>query len=189
MRRNKGENVPVDYSKMVKCFKQKGISVSDAGVRMGYNASFIPHIKAMGYISRPHAIQIESMFGIKPDDYAPDPEPLKDELKPAPAAVPAAQPLLSLTDKLELDKLVESVTTLKYGVNDQRNEIKALTEAVTHLANGLDAILKVFGDPMQLYRTIFIPMYNGIKAAEIDHQEEQVKLAQRRIDGTPLPRK
>ena len=185
MRRNKGENVPVDYSKMVKCFKQKGISVSDAGVRMGYNASFIPHIKAMGYISRPHAIQIESMFGIKPDDYAPDPEPTKAIEQPA----PAVQPMLSLTDNLALDKLVEAVTTLKYGVNDQRNEVRALTEAVTHLANGLDAILKVFGDPMKLYRTIFIPMYNGIKAAEIDHQEEQVKLAQRRIDGTPLPRK
>lgn len=186
---NKGKKVLVDYSKLAKCFQQKGISVSDAGMKMGYHSSFIPHIKSAGNISLPHAIQIESMFGIKPDDYAPDPEPPKDELKPAPAIVPAAQPLLSLTDKLALDKLVESVTTLKYGVNDQRNEINALTEAVTHLANGLDEILKVFGDPMQLYRTIFIPMYNGIKAAEIDHNVEQVERAQRRIDGTPLPRK
>lgn len=184
---NKGKKVLVDYSKMVKCFKEKGISVSDVGVKMGYHSSFIPHIKSTEYISLAHAIQIETMFGIKPDDYAPDPEPPKAEIKPTPAI--AAQPMLSLTDKLALDKVTEAITTLKYGVNDQRNEIKALTEAVTHLANGLDAILKVFGDPMQLYRTIFIPMYNGIKAAEIDHQVEQVERAQRRIDGTPLPRK
>lgn len=181
----KVKRVPVDYSKMCKCFGAKGISMGDAGVKMGHNASFLSHVGNTGFIRLPHAIQIESMFGIKPEEYAPDPEPTNAIEQPA----PAVQPMLSLTDKLALDKITEAITTLKYGVNDQRNEIKALTEAVTHLANGLDAILKVFGDPMQLYRTIFIPMYNGIKAAEIDHQEEQAKQARRRIDGTPLPRK
>lgn len=185
----KVKRVPVDYSKMCKCFGAKGISMGDAGVKMGHNASFLSHVGNTGFIRLPHAIQIESMFGIKPEEYAPDPEPPKAKLNITPAAVSAAQPMFTLTDKLALDKITEAITTLKYGVNDQRNEIKALTEAVTHLANGLDAILKVFGDPMQLYRTIFIPMYNGIKAAEIDHQEEQAKQAQRRIDGTPLPRK
>ena len=120
---------------------------------------------------------LKALTGIAPEDYAPDePEPPKPE--PVTATLNVKE-CMSLADRLSLDKASTAIEQLKHAVNDQRLQIRELTGVISRVADDMDKIVRLLEDPMKMYRTIFIPMHNGIRAVEKDEQKPE-----RRIDGT-----
>ncbi|MBR0463483.1 MAG: hypothetical protein IJJ23_03765 [Clostridia bacterium] len=172
------EKYRIEPRKLMMAFAAKKLDMSKVSVQMGHDASFLSHCKQQGHIKKPDATLLKALTGIAPEDYAPDePEPPKPE--PVTATLDVKE-RMSLADRLSLDKASAAIEQLKHAVNDQRLQIRELTGVISRVADDMDKIVKLLDDPMKLYRTIFVPMYNGIRAVEKENEQKP----ERRIDGT-----
>lgn len=176
----RSDTLPVDYAKLKRALEKKGETIGTAGNKMGHNKTYLIKETCKGDIRRPVAITVEALFGIKPEDYAPDSKPAPEPEKPQ--VVAEVNTGMSLYDRMALDKASKAIEDLRITVNTHKNQIGALTEVLAKMTEHMAHFDALFADPMKLYRTIFIPMYNGIRVAEKDVGNEQ---PERRIDGTP----
>lgn len=114
---------------------------------------------------------------ITADMIIPTPEPQ------TPPAVEEVKTGMTIADRISLDKASKAIQDLQLTVTFQTNQIKALTEVLARMTEHMAHFDALFGDPMKLYRSIFIPMYNGIRACENDKEAERER--ERKLDGTP----
>lgn len=173
------DTVPVDYSKLKQALEKKGETVKSAGETMGHSKTFLIHEAEKGNIRRSVSITIEALFGIKPEDYAPDPKPAPEPEKPQ--VVAEVNTGMNLYDRMALDKASKAIEDLRLTINMHKNQIETLTKVLEQMTEHMAHFDALFGDPMKLYRSIFIPMYNGIRACENDKEAER----ERKLDGTP----
>lgn len=159
-----------------------GLTPKAAALKLGFDGSFFYKDRLNG-IKMPEAMLIEHVLGIKPEEYAPAPK-----AAPAPAPEPEKPQVvaevntgMSLYDRMALDKACKAIEDLRITVNTHKNQIGALTEVLAKMTEHMAHFDALFGDPMKLYRSIFIPMYNGIRACENDKEAER----ERKLDGTP----
>ena len=171
------DRIPASYDKLKKALKEKNTGITSASRKMGYDATFLSKELAAGDVRRSIAITIEALFGIKPEDYAPDTKPTSE---PEKQVTTESKPVMSAYDRISLDKASKAIEDLRLTVNEQKNQIKALTDVLERMTEHMAHFDALFGDPMKLYRSIFIPMYNGIRACENDKAAER----ERKIDGT-----
>ena len=84
-----GERVPVDQAKLLADLAQKGgpKSLTALANKMGRSGTYISkQINSLGGLDAPVVNYLRDLYGITPEGYAPDPEPVKEE-KAAPACV------------------------------------------------------------------------------------------------------
>ena len=79
---------PVDPEKFEKLAHKRGVTKSMISKEIGRSDSYIRTSIARGILQSTAAQLIEAKYGIKPDDYAPDPEPAE---KPEEAAFSAEE--------------------------------------------------------------------------------------------------
>ena len=101
---------------------------------------------------------------------------------PEPPAVKEVNTGMSPYDRLSLDKASKAIEDLRITINMHKNQIEALTKVLEQMTEHMAHFDALFGDPMKLYRSIFIPMYNGIRACENDKEAERER--ERKLDGT-----
>lgn len=153
--------MPVDYSKLVKVLKQRQKSLAEAGRQMGHSDGYLQGVKYNGRLNTGVVKMLESMFGIaydaiKPDEHAENTEPEK---------VPE-QKAEQNTDSAEIKALTECVERLT-------EQLKAHTEAMTRIAESGETFKALLAEPVQLYKAIFIPMYNALRTAAIDNAKDE----------------
>ena len=162
---------PIDYAKLQGLLRAKGLTPAQASLEMGYTETFLVHYNTMKKIRKGHAMQIKAMFGIEPEQYAPDPEP-----KEAPKAEQGAG--LTISDRVCLERLAKSVEDMRLTVNALMLQVKGVNDAMSKLSELTDK-------PDFLYKALFVPVFNAIKAAEIENSAANNEV-KRRIDGTPI---
>lgn len=73
MRTNKATAVKVDNAKFRAIFAKKGITLRDASIECGFTPSYFSNqTSKTSMIAKSAAMLLESVYGIKPEDYAPD---------------------------------------------------------------------------------------------------------------------
>lgn len=153
--------MPVDYGKLVQAFKQRKMTLAEAGRQMGHSDSYLQGVKYEGKLKTGAVKVLESMFGIaydtiKPDEHAENTEPEKvPEQKTEPGV-----------DGAEIKALTECVERLT-------EQLKAHTEALTCIAGKATTFETLLADPVKLYKAIFIPMYNALRTAAIDNAKDE----------------
>ena len=177
------ETFAFDKDKFNAVLREKtGLSPKAAALKLGYDGTFFYKDRVNG-IKKPEAMLIEHVLGIKPEEYAPAtkaaPAPAPEPEKPQVVAEVNAS--MSPYDRLSLDKASKAIEDLRITVNMHKNQIEALTGVLARMTEHMAHFDALFGDPMKLYRSIFIPMYNGIRACENDKEAER----ERKLDGTP----
>ena len=141
-----------------------GLTPKAAALKLGFDGSFFYKDRLNG-IKMPEAMLIEHVLGIKPEEYEPAPK-----AAPAPApkletpAVKEVNTGMSPYDRLSLDKASKAIEDLRITINMHKNQIETLTKVLEQMTEHMAHFDALFGDPMKLYRSIFIPMYNGIRA-------------------------
>lgn len=160
---------PIDGNKLDKELAKRGESAWNVSSEIGFAHTYLSCCKSRGRISQHSMLLLERMYGIKYDDVKPD------ESKPE--------------RKAEKEKVTQTVMALDAGA-----DVKALTQAVTQLCAILKAsyeaefehhqrmeqMLQNALQPETLYKSLFMPVYNAMKAAG-----PGVTTNERRIDGTP----
>lgn len=164
------ERIPCDYAKLKALFRQREIRITDASKKLGRSESFLTHLNRNPYLTLASAKHIQAVFGIRPEEYAPDLKPKDDPKKPERPAR-EAQPAADLSD--DIKALKQSVDTL-CGI------LKAAFEARFEHDQRVEQTLTHAFEPMTLYKSLFTPIYNAMRTAQNDGPKEPV----RRIDGT-----
>ena len=158
-----------------------GLTPKAAALKLGFDGSFFYKDRLNG-IKMPEAMLIEHVLGIKPEEYAPAPKAAPALApEPEPPAVKEVNTGMTIADRISLDKASKAIEDLRITINMLKNQIETLTEVLARMTEHMAHFDALFGDPMKLYRSIFIPMYNGIRACENDKEAER----ERKIDGTP----
>lgn len=67
--------IPCDYNKLKRAVENRGLTLGEASLEMGYAGSMLCNSKIGEAITAPLAKLLEMCFNIKPDEYAPDPVP------------------------------------------------------------------------------------------------------------------
>lgn len=178
--------VIIDKEKLYKTLKKRGLKPAEASVEMGHDQAYLAKYASSGYLTRATAVQLKAMWGISAEDISPDPEPEPDQISVLPEKPAPASALFSMADRLTLDKAIAEIEGLKLAVSAHRQTIDSLNETLRKIAEHMAHFDALISDPMKLYRTIFIPMYNGIRVAEKDSAAQPVTEVKRRIDGTPI---
>lgn len=153
--------MPVDYGKLVQAFKQRKRTLAEAGRQMGHSDGYLQGVKYNGRLNTGVVKMLESMFGIaydtiKPDEHAETTEPEK-------APEQKAEPSIDCAEIKALTECVELLT----------EQLKAHTEAMTRIAESGETFKALLAEPVQLYKAIFIPMYNALRAAAIDNAKDE----------------
>ena len=69
----------VDGEKLSRILDERGLTQMEVSAAIGYSKNYIDNSIAWGRISKAGSIALEHMFGIKPEDYAPDEKPVVEE--------------------------------------------------------------------------------------------------------------
>jgi len=79
--------IPADQEKIRAIMKRNGLSLAEGSTKIGYADTYLSSIRCRGNkISIHAAMNLEHLFGVKPEAYAPDPVKVPElEPKPAPA--------------------------------------------------------------------------------------------------------
>ena len=67
MARNNG--VAFDYVKLEAELRRRGLSMRDASQEMGYSRNYLSSCKYEGIISKPAVTLLESLYGVKPEQF------------------------------------------------------------------------------------------------------------------------
>lgn len=176
------ETFAFDYNRFKAVLSEKtGLSAMGAAKQLGLDNTIFYKGKTRG-LSKSTALLVEHVLGIKPEEYAPAPEAATAPApEPEPHAVKEVNTGMSPYDRLSLDKASKAIEDLRITINMHKNQIETLTKVLEQMTEHMAHFDALFGDPMKLYRSIFIPMYNGIRACENDKEAER----ERKLDGTP----
>lgn len=79
---------PVNGDKLRLCIAKKGLKITFASAQMGFNNNFLSDCARRGFISAVGKVSLESLFGIRYEDYMVEPE--KEPEAPAEPEAPKA---------------------------------------------------------------------------------------------------
>ena len=228
----------IDADKLTRILEAKGLNRASASRGLGRSEGFLKDTLKNGEIAQHVMIALESVYGIRYEDIAPDPEP---EPKPV---TDAAESLTALAEALTAGTHM----TILEPAAEVREELKALTKAVedlngvakayfttkldheraveTQLRSAANALMELCAnakaesvtrderalklekivsealEPDSMYKNVFRPIYNAIRAAQGEDSkadkadggagerfaqtQARIDAARRRIDGTPI---
>jgi len=80
---------PVNKDKLYQAFKKRNLTASEFSIELGYSKWFIAKSADRGTFTQAVVMMLDKIYNIKPEDYAPDPEPVEEwdplaEIKPVP---------------------------------------------------------------------------------------------------------
>lgn len=75
---------PVDGEKLKHAFEQRSLVMQTVSSEMGYDKGYMSTAIYAQKLRKASAIYLEKIYGIKPSEYAPDPEPIMEEDAPLP---------------------------------------------------------------------------------------------------------
>ena len=179
----KQQSKPVDFLKLRNAIEQRGLKLSNASTKMGRAETYLFHVAETKTLTISAIATIQAMFGVTYEDIKPD-EP-KPEPKPVPKPEPVTAELevkesMSLADRICLDRLSKTVEDMRLTVNSVMLQLKSISDSMAKAVEFVDK-------PDFMYKALFVPVYNAIKAAEIENAAN-AEVQKRRIDGTPIPR-
>lgn len=73
---------PVNGDKLRLCLAKKGLKISVASAQMGFNANFLNDCARRGVISAVGKVSLESLFGIRYEDYKAEEPKMETEQEP-----------------------------------------------------------------------------------------------------------
>ena len=175
----KQHSKPVDYTKLKSAIEQRGLTTAEASIKIGRASTYINHVAETQTLTISAIAILQALFGITYEDIK------SDEPKPEPKSEPVTAELevkeaMSLADRICLDRLSKTVEDLRLTVNSLMLQMKSISDSMAKAVEFVDK-------PDFLYKALFVPVYNAIKAAEIENAAN-AEVQKRRIDGTPIPK-
>lgn len=116
---------PVDKDKLYSAFKKRDLTASEVSLELGYSKWFISKSADRGTITQAVGMMLDKIYNIKPEDYAPDPEPVEAwdplaEIEPAPV-----QEARDLIDYEKLSAVIcEAIYQALKKVQEESQEVR-----------------------------------------------------------------